>query len=87
MKHLHPVVICALLLTGVALSGQALLPRPPLPDLVLFNGKVITVDRESSIHQAVAIIGDQFLAVGTDEQMKAVAGPASLPSPASPSSL
>ncbi len=76
MKHLHPVVICALLLTGVALSGQALLPRPPLPDLVLFNGKVITVDREFSIHQAVAIIGDRFLAVGTDEQMKAVAGPA-----------
>ena len=66
------VVVAAL---AVA-SGQTLLPRPPSPDLVLFNGKVITVDRNFSIHTAVAILGDRIMAVGNDDQMRTVAGPA-----------
>ncbi len=66
----------ALALTLAAVHGQTPLPRPPAPDLVLFNGKVITVDREFSIHEAVAIIGDRIMAVGNDDQMKTVAGPA-----------
>ena len=61
---------------AMALSAQRpLLPRPPAPDLVLFNGKVITVDRGFSIHEAVAIIGDRIMAVGNDDQMRTVAGP------------
>jgi len=61
---------------AMALSAQRpLLPRPPAPDLVLFNGKVITVDRGFSIHEAVAIIGDRLMAVGNDDQMRTVAGP------------
>ena len=43
---------------------------------MLFNGKVITVDRGFSIHEAVAIIGDRIMAVGNDDQMKTVAGAA-----------
>ena len=66
----------ALALVIVAVHGQAPLPRPPAPDLLLFNGKVITVDRNFSIHQAVAIIGDRIMAVGNDHQMKTVAGSA-----------
>ena len=57
-------------------GARPLLPRPPAPDLVLFNGKVITVDRSFSIHEAVAITGDRIMAVGNDDQMKTVAGPA-----------
>ncbi|MEO7157735.1 MAG: amidohydrolase [Vicinamibacterales bacterium] len=57
-------------------NGQPLLPRPPAPDLVLFNGKVITVDRSFSIHTAVAILGARILAVGNDDQMRTVAGSA-----------
>ena len=64
------VVTAALVVT----SGQVL-PRPPAPDLVLFNGKVITVDRDFSIHTAMAIIGDRVMAVGNDDQMRTVAGP------------
>jgi predicted amidohydrolase YtcJ len=60
-------------LAGVAASAQ-ILPRAPAPDLVLFNGKVITVDRSFSVHDAVAIIGDRIMAVGNDDQMKTVAG-------------
>lgn len=66
----------ALVLSLAAVHGQTPLPRPPAPDLVLFNGKVITVDRSFSIHEAVAIIGDRIMAVGNDDQMKTVAGTA-----------
>lgn len=66
----------ALVATLEAVHGQTPLPRPPAPDLVLFNGKVITVDRDFSIHEAVAIVGDRIMAVGNDDQMKTVAGAA-----------
>ena len=65
-----------MLIVILALAAQRpILPRAPAPDLVLFNGKVITVDRSFSVHEAVAIIGDRIMAVGTEEQMRAVAGP------------
>lgn len=69
-------VLIALLFTASLAAQRPILPRPPAPDLVLFNGKVIAVDRGFSIHQAVAIIGDRILAVGNDDQMKTVAGSA-----------
>jgi predicted amidohydrolase YtcJ len=31
---------------------------------------VITVDRDFSVHNAVAIIGDRIMAVGNDDQMR-----------------
>ncbi|HUQ86693.1 MAG TPA: amidohydrolase [Vicinamibacterales bacterium] len=68
--------LIALLASLTVAAQRPILPRPPAPDLVLFNGKIITVDRAFSVHQAVAIIGDRFMAVGNDEQMKTVAGPA-----------
>lgn len=43
-------------------------------DLVLFNGKVVTVDNRFSIAQAVAIKDDKIIAVGTNEKIKALAG-------------
>lgn len=42
-------------------------------DLVLTNGKVITLDSRLSIHQAVAIKGQKFVAVGTNEEVKSLA--------------
>jgi predicted amidohydrolase YtcJ len=68
--------IAAIALSAVWVVASAqILPRPPAPELVLFNGKVITVDRDFSVHQAVAIIGDRVMAVGNDDQMRTVAGP------------
>jgi predicted amidohydrolase YtcJ len=62
---------------SLAVAAQRpLLPQPPAPDLVLFNGKVITVDRGFTVHEAVAIIGDRFMAVGNNDQMQAIAGTA-----------
>lgn len=46
---------------------------PTTPDLILRNGKVITVDAEFSIAQAVAIAGDRVVAVGGDREVSALA--------------
>ncbi|MBX6311326.1 MAG: amidohydrolase [Isosphaeraceae bacterium] len=47
----------------------------PAADLVIRNAKVITVDRDFRIAEAVAIRGDRILAVGTDEAVRRRAGP------------
>ena len=39
-------------------------------DLVLINGKIITVDRDFSIQQAVAAKDGKILAVGGNDQVK-----------------
>jgi predicted amidohydrolase YtcJ len=45
-------------------------------DTVLTNGKIITVDDRFTIAQAVAIQGDRFVAVGTNQDITRLAGPA-----------
>jgi predicted amidohydrolase YtcJ len=60
----------------LALALSQLLPRPPAPDLVLYNANVITVDRSFLVTEAVAITGDRFMAVGSSDQMRSSAGPA-----------
>src|SRR5712691_2507119 len=44
-------------------------------DTVLTNGKIITVDNRFAIAQAVAIRGDRFVAVGTNQDITRLAGP------------
>jgi predicted amidohydrolase YtcJ len=44
-------------------------------DLVLTNGKVITLDPEHPEARAVAIRGDRIAAVGDDKEIRALAGP------------
>jgi predicted amidohydrolase YtcJ len=51
-------------------SGAATAANPPA-DLVLRNGKIITIDPRSSVAQAVAIRGGKILAVGPDAAMTA----------------
>jgi hypothetical protein len=55
---------------GLALAGQA---RQPAADLILFNGRVITVDPSFSVRQAVAIAGARIVAVGSDAEIKPLA--------------
>ncbi|HHX13600.1 MAG TPA: amidohydrolase [Clostridiales bacterium] len=45
------------------------------PDLVLFNGKVITMGADQNISQAVVVSGDRIQYVGTDEEAKRFIGP------------
>jgi predicted amidohydrolase YtcJ len=60
----------ALLLVSGTLAQQA-----PV-DVALTNGKIITVDERFTIAQAVAVRGDQIVAVGTNEEINRLAGPA-----------
>ncbi|MSO20397.1 MAG: hypothetical protein EXQ56_08015 [Acidobacteria bacterium] len=44
-------------------------------DTIFFNGKIVTVDNSFSIAQGVAVAGNKITAVGTNEQVLALAGP------------
>jgi hypothetical protein len=44
------------------------------PDLVFYNGKIVTADAGFSIAQAVAIYRDRFVAVGSDTAVRALGG-------------
>jgi predicted amidohydrolase YtcJ len=50
--------------------------RPDAADLVLINGKILTVDAKDSIAQAVAIKGRKIVAVGSNEAILQQAGSA-----------
>ena len=45
------------------------------PEIILFNGQVLTVDDEFSIAEAVAIRNERFLAVGEDDRILKMTGP------------
>ena len=49
-------------------------PDALAPDLVLHNGKIVTVDEDFSIAQAVAIRDGRFVAVGSDSEILSLAG-------------
>jgi predicted amidohydrolase YtcJ len=64
---------------GVLLAACSGAPGPAgvaeVPDLILYNGKIVTVDSAFSIAQAAAIRGDRFVAIGTDDAVRRAAGP------------
>src|SRR5262245_43193691 len=45
------------------------------PDLILFNGKITTLDRQKPEAQAAAVQDGRFVAVGSDREVMALAGP------------
>ncbi len=47
----------------------------PPPDRIFFGGKVLSVDRDFRIAQAFAVSGNRILAVGSDAEVLALAGP------------
>lgn len=58
----------------LAMAATTLLAQTA-PDVILSNGKIITVDDRFSIAQAVAIRGDRIVAVGTNQAIVRLAGP------------
>jgi hypothetical protein len=64
--------------SGTAIAAVVLFAQPrtqPVPDLILSNGKIITVDERFTIAQAVAIKGDRIVAVGGNQDVARLAGP------------
>lgn len=60
----------------IALAGATSLLRAQqaAPNLILVNGKIITVDERFTVAQAVAITGDRIVAVGTNQEIARLAG-------------
>ena len=69
------VSVGALVTAGSALRAQGSAGSNP-PDVILSNGKIITVDERFNIAQAVAVRGERVVAVGTNQEVGRLAGPA-----------
>jgi predicted amidohydrolase YtcJ len=60
--------------TASAAQAQPAASNSPEADLVVFNAKVYTVDAGRPRAEAFAVKGSRFIAVGTSDEMKALAG-------------
>jgi predicted amidohydrolase YtcJ len=69
------------LIAGAIAIGASVLPavaqqsNPNAPQVVLTGGKILTLDGQSTIAQALAIRDGKILAVGSDAAIKPLAGP------------
>jgi len=68
---LRPALAAALVLTLAAISPAS----AQSADTVLFGGKVLTVDRDFSVREAIAIADGRVLETGTSAAMKKLASP------------
>jgi predicted amidohydrolase YtcJ len=68
------IAIVGVLLVGAG-AVSLLRAQQAAPDVILTNGKIITVDERFSIAQAVAVQGGRFVAVGTNQDIGRLAGP------------
>src|SRR5205823_12530017 len=66
-------VIAGMLLVIVS-AASLTRAQQTAPDLILSNGKIITVDERFTIAQALAIKGDRIVAVGATSDITRLAG-------------
>jgi predicted amidohydrolase YtcJ len=69
---LHPdrrTVVAGLGAFATGLRGAVAQAQEGTADLILFNGKITTLDRQNPQAQAIAIRGDRFVAVGTEQDV------------------
>ena len=62
------------LLASCKEGGPEATTTGPGPDLVITNGKVLTVDKDFSIAEAVAVKGGKIVAVGTNSEVRKLIG-------------
>ena len=65
--------ICSLLLGNASaflVAGTNYGQAKPAADLIVTNAKVWTVDKAQPSAQAVAVLGDRILAVGSNDEVK-----------------
>lgn len=65
--------LCAFLICVAVAAAQA---QTPAATLVLRNGKIVTVDAAMPQAQAIAVTGDRITAVGTNDAIQKLIGPA-----------
>lgn len=66
------LITCAVVLAATLVAACA--PEGPTADLVLTNGKVVTMDGSGTEAEAVAIAGDTIAAVGSAAEIEALVG-------------
>jgi predicted amidohydrolase YtcJ len=74
---LHPdrrAVLAGLGAFAAGLRGAAAQAQDGTADLILFNGRITTLDRQNPQAQAIAIRGDRFVAAGTEQDVMRLAG-------------
>ena len=74
---LSAAVLCLGLSVGCGQSTEPASEEPSVAvaDRVFTGGNILTVDEDFSIAQAIAIRNDRILAVGSNEEILALAGP------------
>src|SRR5215471_9975038 len=71
---MRPIVSALLIATIAIVCGKAASAQTPA-DILLLNGKVITVDDRFTIAEALAIKGERILAVGSNAEVEKHKGP------------
>ena len=81
------VVVFGMVLQSAALNAQQAAPAPQgavpdvlmsYPDVIVYGGQVLTADKDDAsftVAQAMAVRDGKFLAIGTDAEIKRLAGP------------
>lgn len=69
-------LLLACLAAGFALGTAGIAHAALPPELILFHGRVLTVDSQDSIAQALAIRDGKVIAIGTDQDILRLAGAA-----------
>lgn len=57
-----------------SMPGIAAVPDALAPDMIMVNGKILTVDKDFSVAQAVAVKDGKIIAVGDTKDMEALKG-------------
>lgn len=70
-RFIHLFIRCCLLVVG---SSTALAAHGAEADLILHHGKIVTVDKAFSIHEAIAVKDGIIVATGTNDQVMKLGG-------------
>lgn len=63
------------LISGITLLAFCLVSRAGSPTLIVHNGKIVTVDKQFSVAEAMAVEGQTIKAVGLNDEIRRLAGP------------
>ena len=77
-RRFHPAIIFHTFTALVLLIALITMPAPgwaQAPELVLLNGKIVTLDGASAVRQAIALRDGKIAALGSTETISALAGP------------